>query len=139
MSKDIFRYYPSNLCIVYPFIFQPLFHLELIFLYCVRQETNFIFFHMDNQLSQHCGSACLVCHKSSLCICESWFLCSLFYFISMLISHCLHHIVTINPDIWHDESTIWFVEVSKIRVFWLFLIFFFAFPCKFENQLIKIF
>lgn len=60
MSQTCFHIYSYKFCNVLLFIYRHLTHLELIFEYGVKQVSNSILLHMENQLSQ--------CHLQEKCV-----------------------------------------------------------------------
>ena len=72
MSKSVFPMFSSKSFIVSGLIFKSLIHLEFIFVYGVRECSNFILLHVAVQFSQHhllkrlvfspCNS-CLLCQR----------------------------------------------------------------------------
>uniref|UniRef100_A0A8D1FMT3 Uncharacterized protein n=1 Tax=Sus scrofa TaxID=9823 RepID=A0A8D1FMT3_PIG len=101
MSERVWPMFSSKRFIVYGLISMSLIHLELIFVYGVRECSNFILFHVAVEFSQHhllnklSFLHCiffLLCHRLVGCRCMGLILGFLSCSTDLCLSSCRYHI-----------------------------------------------
>ena len=98
MSKSVLPMFSSKNCIVSNLTFRSLIHFEFIFVYGIRECSNFIILHVAVQFSSTIYSlfsilySCLLCHRLIDCRCMGLFLgfpISLIYIsVFVPVSYC---------------------------------------------------
>ena len=133
MSKSTLPMFSSRSFMVSGFAFRSLIHFEFIFVYGVRECSNFIFLHIAVQFSQHhllkrlsTVLFYLLCHWLMNHKFMSLLLGCLFCFIDLCLFLCHHHAILITVALWSSlklGSMIIQLCSTFLRLFWLLRVF----------------